>query len=59
LYICIKQTKQNKMRYYHLVKDSEGLIIEQHLCNTDKKRFSLECLEQITKGKYEIVPQSN
>jgi len=47
------------MRFWHIVKDEEGLIIEQHLCNTDKRRFSLDCLEQIIKGKYDIIPQPN
>jgi len=52
-------TKTNIMRFWHIVKDEEGLIIEQHLCNTDKRRFSLDCLEQIIKGKYDIIPQPN
>lgn len=45
------------MRYYHIVEDSEGTIKEQILCNDDKRRFSLECLETILKGKYKIISQ--
>ena len=44
------------MRFWHLVKDSEGLIREQHICNDNKRRLSLECLEQILNGTYEICP---
>ena len=46
------------MRFWHTVKDREGIIREQHICNDNKSRFSLECLETILKGSYDIIPQS-
>ena len=45
------------MRFWHLVKDNEGIIREQSIYNDNKKRFSLECLETALKGSYEIIPQ--
>jgi hypothetical protein len=47
------------MRFWHIVKDNEGLIREQYICGCDKKKFSMECLEQILGGTYEIFPQGN
>ncbi len=45
------------MRFWHIVEDSEGIIREQYICNNNKKRFSLECLGEILKGNYKIIPQ--
>ena len=47
------------MRFWHIVKDSEGLVREQYIYSNNKKRFSMECLQQILKGAYEILPQGN
>ena len=47
------------MRFWHIVKDSEGIIREQYIFNDNKRRFTMECLEHILKGCYEILPQGN
>lgn len=47
------------MRFWHIVKDNEGLVREQYISGNNKKRFSMECLQQILKGTYEIFPQGN
>ncbi len=45
------------MRFWHIVKDSEGLIREQNINGSNKAKFSMECLATILKGTYEIIPQ--
>ena len=52
-----KPLKKTIMKFWHIVEDSKGIIREQHICNDNKKRFSLECLETILKGSYKIIPQ--
>lgn len=44
------------MRFWHTVEDSEGVIKEMHIHNDNKRRLSLECLEEILKGNYKITP---
>ena len=47
------------MRYYHVIKDSKGTILEENLCDDNKKRFSMECLQIAVNGEYLIIPQKN
>ena len=46
------------MRFWHIVKDEEGLIREQFLAGNSNSRFSLECLAEILNGTYEVFSQS-
>lgn len=45
------------MRFYHVIKNSEGVTIEENLCDDNKKRFSMECLQTAVSGEYLIIPQ--
>lgn len=45
------------MRFWHIVKDSEGTIKEQFLVGNNNRRLSLECSAEILKGSYEVIPQ--
>ena len=45
------------MRYWHIVQDEDGKIIEQYLIANDRPRFSMQCLAEIEKGQYNIILQ--
>ncbi len=44
------------MRFWHIVTDSKGEVKEQHLCGNNKRKLSLEFLQEILKGDYKIIP---
>ena len=46
------------MRFWHIVLNQENEVEDQLLLSTEKKQLSLECLEEIIGGKYEIHPSS-
>ena len=43
------------IRFWHIVKDREGLIREQYIYSSSTKKLSLECLEIILNGTYEVI----
>ena len=45
------------MRFWHIVKDEEGMIREQFITGNSNRRFSLECSAEILKGTYDVIPQ--
>jgi len=45
------------MKFWHIVKDSKGLVVESYLVSNSDKRYSLVCSAEVFKGTYEVIPQ--
>ena len=49
---------KNSKRFWHIVKDSRGEVIEQYLTGTDKKQYSLIMSAELVNGSYEVSESS-
>ena len=47
----------DKMKFWHIVKDSKGIVRESFIVSNSNKRYSLICSAEILGGTYEVITQ--